>query len=62
MRIGFSATAIMAADMGTAAMAAHQVGMNLLGLKGSYQPDYNANVSAEAIAHLKQVMQNIGEL
>ena len=36
MRIGFSATAIMAADMGTAAMAAHQVGMNLLGLSFSF--------------------------
>ena len=36
MRIGFSATAIMAADMGTAAMAAHQVGMNLLSLSFSF--------------------------
>ncbi len=36
MRIGFSATAIMAADMGTNAMAAHQVGMNLLSLSFSF--------------------------
>ena len=36
MRIGFSATAIMAADMGTSAMAAHQVGMNLLSLSFSF--------------------------
>ena len=36
MRIGFSATAIMAADMGTADMAAHQVGMNLLSLSFSF--------------------------
>ena len=36
MRIGFMATAIMAADMGTKAMAAHQVGMNCLGLSFSF--------------------------
>lgn len=35
MRIGFMSTAIMAADMGTAAMAAHQVGMNVLSLSFS---------------------------
>ena len=35
MRIGFMLTAIMAADMGTAAMAAHQVGMNALSLSFS---------------------------
>ncbi len=32
MRIGFMATAIMAANQGNAAMAAHQVGMNIMGL------------------------------
>ena len=32
MRIGFMATAIMAANQGNDAMAAHQVGMNLMGL------------------------------
>ena len=32
MRIGFMLTAVMAADQGTAAMAAHQVGMNIMGL------------------------------
>lgn len=35
MRIGFMMTAIMAADMGTSAMAAHQVGMNALSLSFS---------------------------
>lgn len=32
MRIGFVATAVMAAKMGTSPMAAHQVGMNILSL------------------------------
>ena len=32
MRIGFMATAIMTASQGNAAMAAHQVGMNIMGL------------------------------
>lgn len=36
MRIGFMSTAMMAAKMGTAAMAAHQVGMNILGLTFSF--------------------------
>ncbi len=36
MRIGFMLTAIMAADMGTNAMAAHQVGMNIMGLSFSF--------------------------
>ncbi len=36
MRIGFMLTAIMAADMGTDAMAAHQVGMNIMGLSFSF--------------------------
>lgn len=35
LRIGFMSTAVMAADMGTAAMAAHQVGMNVLSLSFS---------------------------
>lgn len=35
MRIGFMLTAVMAANQGTAAMAAHQVGMNILGLSFS---------------------------
>ena len=35
MRIGFMSTSIMAADMGTAALAAHQVGMNALSLSFS---------------------------
>ncbi|MBR4169667.1 MAG: MATE family efflux transporter [Lachnospiraceae bacterium] len=36
MRIGFMLTAIMAAKQGTAAMAAHQVGMNIMGLTFSF--------------------------
>lgn len=36
IRIGFLLTAVMAADQGTSAMAAHQVGMNLLGLSFSF--------------------------
>lgn len=36
MRVGFMMTAIMAADMGTNAMAAHQVGMNIMGLSFSF--------------------------
>lgn len=36
MRIGFMLTAIMAAHQGTAAMAAHQVGMNIMGLSFSF--------------------------
>lgn len=36
MRIGFMLTAIMAANQGTDAMAAHQVGMNILGLSFAF--------------------------
>ncbi len=36
MRIGFMSTAMMAAKMGTNALAAHQVGMNILGLTFSF--------------------------
>ena len=36
MRIGFMMTALMAADQGTSAMAAHQVGMNILMLSSSF--------------------------
>ena len=36
MRVGFMATALMAANQGTDAMAAHQVSMNLLGLAFSF--------------------------
>lgn len=36
MRVGFVATAILAARLGTEAFAAHQVGMNLLGLGFSF--------------------------
>lgn len=36
MRIGFMLTAIMAAKQGTDAMAAHQVGMNIMGLTFSF--------------------------
>ncbi len=36
MRVGFIATAVMAAHQGTAAMAAHQVAMNIMGLSFSF--------------------------
>lgn len=36
MRIGFMMTAVMAANQGTNAMAAHQVGMNIMGLTFSF--------------------------
>ena len=36
LRIGFMATAVMAADLGTAPMAAHQVGMNFLSLSFAF--------------------------
>lgn len=36
MRIGFMATALMAANQGNDAMAAHQVGMNLMGLSFAF--------------------------
>lgn len=36
MRIGFMTTAIIAADCGTDALAAHQVGMNIMGLSFSF--------------------------
>ncbi len=36
MRVGFMLTAIMAAKQGTDAMAAHQVGMNIMGLTFSF--------------------------
>lgn len=36
MRVGFMLTAIMAANQGNAAMAAHQVGMNIMGLSFSF--------------------------
>ncbi|MBE7046256.1 MAG: MATE family efflux transporter [Ruminococcaceae bacterium] len=36
MRLGFMATALMAANQGNYAMAAHQVGMNIMGLSFSF--------------------------
>lgn len=36
MRLGFMLTAVMAASQGTGAMAAHQVGMNIMGLSFSF--------------------------
>ena len=36
MRVGFMLTAVMAADQGMGAMAAHQVGMNIMGLSFSF--------------------------
>lgn len=46
MRIGFMMTAIMAADQGTDAMAAHQVGMNIMGLSFSFGDGLQATAVA----------------
>lgn len=46
MRIGFMLTAIMAADQGTSAMAAHQVGMNIMGLSFSFGDGLQATAVA----------------
>ena len=46
MRIGFMATSIMAAKMGTASMAAHQVGMNIMGLSFSFGDGLQATAVA----------------
>lgn len=46
MRIGFMLTAIMAADQGTNAMAAHQVGMNIMGLSFSFGDGLQATAVA----------------
>ncbi len=46
MRIGFMLTAIMAADQGTAAMATHQVGMNIMNLSFSFGDGFQATAVA----------------
>lgn len=46
MRVGFMMTAIMAADQGTSAMAAHQVGMNIMGLSFSFGDGLQATAVA----------------
>lgn len=46
MRIGFMLTSIMAASQGTAAMAAHQVGMNIMGLSFSFGDGLQATAVA----------------
>ena len=46
MRLGFMMTAIMAAGQGTAAMAAHQVGMNIMGLSFSFGDGLQATAVA----------------
>ncbi len=46
MRIGFMATAMMAADQGTSAMAAHQVGMNIMNLSFSFGDGLQATAVA----------------
>lgn len=52
MRIGFMMTAIMAANQGTAAMAAHQVGMNIMGLSFSFGDGLQATAVALIGYHL----------
>lgn len=54
MRVGFMATAIMAAGQGNAAMAAHQVGMNIMSLSFSF----GDGLQAAAVA---LIGQSLGE-
>lgn len=59
MRIGFMATAVMAANQGNDAMAAHQVAMNIMGLSFSF----GDGLQAAAVALLGRSMgQNDPEL
>jgi putative MATE family efflux protein len=46
MRVGFMATSLMMASQGTNAMAAHQVGMNILGLSFSFGDGLQATAVA----------------
>ena len=46
IRVGFMATSIMAANLGTEAMAAHQVGMNIMGLSFSFGDGLQATAVA----------------
>ena len=46
MRIGFMLTAIMAANQGTDAMAAHQVGMNIMSLSFAFGDGLQATAVA----------------
>lgn len=46
MRVGFMATSLMAAAQGTEAMAAHQVGMNIMGLSFSFGDGLQATAVA----------------
>ena len=46
MRVGFMLTALMAANQGTAAMAAHQVGMNILSLSFAFGDGLQATAVA----------------
>jgi Na+-driven multidrug efflux pump len=46
MRIGFMATSLMMASQGTQAMAAHQVGMNIMGLSFSFGDGLQATAVA----------------
>lgn len=46
MRIGFMLTAVMAAKQGTDAMAAHQVGMNIMGLSFAFGDGLQASAVA----------------
>lgn len=54
MRIGFMATAVMTATLGTSAFAAHQVGMNILSLSFSF----GDGMQAAAVA---LIGQSLGE-
>lgn len=73
MRIGFISTSIMAAKLGTAAMAAHQVGMNIMSVSFSFGDGMQAAAvaligrslgekSPEAAVRYGNICQRIGNV
>ncbi|MBP5659876.1 MAG: MATE family efflux transporter [Lachnospiraceae bacterium] len=61
MRIGFMATSIMAAKMGTAQMAAHQVGMNIMSLSFSFGDGLQATAVALIGRSLGQAREDLAK-
>ncbi len=62
MRIGFMLTAVMAAHQGTDAMAAHQVGMNIMGLSFSFQAAAGALIGRSLGAGDKELAREYGRI
>ena len=61
LRIGFMATSIMAAKMGTAQMAAHQVGMNIMSLSFSFGDGLQATAVALIGRSLGQAREDLAK-